>query len=68
MSSKNSITRLLPRGAVASIAKTLGLTPGTTSTAIRRANPGHPAVREALRIAQESGALDAAKTLATLHP
>ena len=66
MDSKTNISSLLAPGDIGAIASKLGLSACATSAAIRRANPGHPAVREALRIAQESGALDAAKTLASL--
>jgi len=66
METKNKLSRLLPAGGVSAIAKELGLAPGTASAAIRRGNPGHPAVLMALKMAKESGALEAAQTLATL--
>lgn len=66
MTTKNNISRLLPRGGVRAIAEKLGLSPGTASTAIRRGHPGHPAVQEALKMAEASGALAAAQKLATL--
>lgn len=66
MHGKHSISSLLSYGDVGTIASRLGLSIGATSSAIKRGNPGHPAVREALRIAKESGALEAAQTLASL--
>jgi predicted transcriptional regulator len=67
MASKINLSKLLGRGDVNTIATKLGLSQAATSAAIRRANPGHPAVREALRIAQESGALTTAQQLASLN-
>jgi hypothetical protein len=66
MDTTQTLTSLLAPGDIGAIAKKLNLSHGAASSAIRRAKPGHPAVREALRIAEESGALDAAKKLATL--
>jgi hypothetical protein len=66
MQQKPDISSLLAPGDVGIIAAGLGLSHGATAAAIRRANPGHPAVREALRMAKESGALEAAQTLSTL--
>lgn len=66
MSAKNNITRLLPYGGVGIIAKKLGISPGTASTAIRRGHPGHKAVQEAMRMIQESGVIATANALATL--
>jgi hypothetical protein len=60
-----NISRLLPKGGVGAIAKKLGLSLGAASAAIRRGNPGHPAVQEAVRMAQESGALATAQALAS---
>ena len=57
---------MLTRGDVSAIAIKLGLSVGATSAAIKRGNTGHPAVREALRLAESSGAMDAAKALASL--
>ncbi len=62
------ITNLLARGDIGIIADKLGLSHGATAAAIRRGNPGHPAVREALRLAEQSGALAAAQQLAKLAP
>jgi hypothetical protein len=66
MEAKFNLSSLLSQGDISTIAKGLNLSPGATSAAIRRANPGHPAVREALRIAEASGALAAAQQLAKL--
>lgn len=63
---KSPLAKLLPRGAVKHIAETLGLTGPAVSIALRGANPGHPAVREAMRMAEESGALATSQKLATL--
>lgn len=68
MEPKTNISTLLAPGDVGAIAKKLGLSTCAASAAIRRANPGHPAVREALKLAEASGALAAARTLATLTP
>jgi hypothetical protein len=68
MDVKTNISSLLSPGDVGAIARKLGLSTTATSAAIKRANPGHPAVREALRIAEASGALAAAQQLAKLTP
>jgi len=67
MEPKTNISSLLAPGDVGTIAKKLGLSTCAASAAIRRANPGHPAVREALKLAEASGALAAAQTLASLQ-
>ena len=61
-----NISAMLSPGDVGTIAKKLGLSVGAASAAIKRGKTGHPAVREALRMAKESGALEAAQTIATL--
>ncbi|MGI4872275.1 MAG: hypothetical protein ACRYFX_14000 [Janthinobacterium lividum] len=66
MSEKLKLSGLLPRGEAKAIAARLGLTPGSVSAALHRAHPGHPAVREALRVVRELGIVEAAQTLATL--
>ena len=66
MQNKLTISSLLSHGDIGTIAARIGLSTGATSSAIKRGNPGHPAVREALRIAKESGALEAAKALASI--
>ena len=54
MIQKNAISRLLPYGSITDIAQQLGLSTSATSQAIRRGNPGHPAVQEAVRRTQGS--------------
>ena len=66
MESNKTLTSLLAPGDIGTIAKKLELSHGAAAAAIRRANPGHPAVREALHMAEKSGALAAAQKLATL--
>ena len=66
MAAKSNLSQLVGYGGVTAIANKLGILPGTVSSALRRGNPGHPAVREALRIAKESGAFEAARDLAAL--
>jgi hypothetical protein len=66
MPEKSRLGHMVGYGGVKAIAKKLGLSQGAASAALRRASPGHPAVREALRMAQESGALATAHTLAAL--
>ncbi|RZJ93196.1 MAG: hypothetical protein EOO60_05440 [Hymenobacter sp.] len=66
MEAKYSLSTLLSQGDISTIAKKLGLSPGAASAAIKRGNPGHPAVREALNLAEASGALAAAEKLARL--
>jgi hypothetical protein len=68
MAPKTRISRLLGYGEVSIIAKKLNLSPGAASAAIRRGNPGHPAVKEALLLAQENGAIATAQLLAKLPP
>lgn len=67
METRKKLTSLLAPGDIGTIANDLGLSHGATAAAIRRGNPGHKAVREALRIAEASGALAAAQKLATLN-
>lgn len=66
MSAKKNLSQLVGYGGVKAIAEKLSLLPGTVSAALRRGSPGHPAVREALKLAEASGALTAAQQLATL--
>ena len=66
MKAKSTIAQLLPQGAVRDIAKQLGLSPSTTSTAIRKGRPSHPAVQEALRRIENSGVITIAEKLAAL--
>lgn len=66
MTSKKVLSALLAPGDIGTIAHELGLSHGAAAAAIRRGNPGHPAVRAALARAEASGALAAAQKLATL--
>jgi hypothetical protein len=59
-----SLAELLPHGSIQLIANNLGLGKQAVSKALRRQRPGHPAVLEALRMAKESGAFEAAQDLA----
>lgn len=68
MEQKTNISSLLAPGDVGAIAKELGLSTCAASAAIRRGQPGHPAVRLALKKAEASGALAAAQQLAKLIP
>ncbi len=62
-----NIKGLLDRGAATQIAKKLGITPQAVGLALKAGKPNSPSVREALRMIQESGALEAAHTLASLN-
>lgn len=64
--SKQNIKHLLPLGSIAAIAKKLGISPPAVSQALKAGRPGNRVVQEALRMAKESGALEAAQVLATL--
>jgi hypothetical protein len=64
MGTKNSISGLLAYGDIGAIAEKVGLSLSATSAAIKRGNPGHPAVREAVRIVQQTGALSTAQVIA----
>lgn len=66
MEAKINISSLLAPGDISAIAQKLGLSPSAASAAIKRGTPGHPAVRLAIQKAKESGALEAAITLAAL--
>lgn len=61
-----SIAELLPHGSIQLIANKLGIGKQAVSKALRRQRPGHPAVREALRMAHDSGAFEAARDLHAL--
>jgi hypothetical protein len=67
MQQKPDISSLLAPGDVGTIAAELGLS-HSAAAAIRRGQPGHPAVRLALKKAEASGALAAAQQLAKLIP
>lgn len=61
--SEPPLKSLLRHGALTTIAEKLGITQPAVSQAIRRGNPAHPAVQEALRMIEESGALNTAQKL-----
>jgi hypothetical protein len=61
-----NLQRLLPHGAVTSLAKKLGISTTAVSQALKTGKPSHPAVQEAVRMAQASGALATAQALAKL--
>jgi DNA-binding transcriptional LysR family regulator len=61
-----NLKQLLPHGAITAIAKKLGIRQPSVSEALRRGRPSHPAVQEALKIAKESGGLEAQQTLNSL--
>lgn len=63
-----TLVSLLAPGDIGAIAKELALSHSAAAAAIRRGNPGHPAVRLALKYAEASGALAAAQQLAKLTP
>lgn len=62
------LKRLLPHGSLGVIAKKLGISGSAVSQALKDGKPSSRVVQEALRMAKESGALEAAQTLATLSP
>jgi hypothetical protein len=66
MESGKKLSSLLAPGDISKIAAELRLSHGATAAAIRRGNPGHPAVRAALASAEASGAFAAAQKLAVL--
>ena len=66
MSSKNNISQLVPYGGMKKIAEKLGITSQAVSLALKGGKPGNRVVQEALKMAKESGALEAAQTLASL--
>jgi predicted transcriptional regulator len=57
---------LLPHGSAVLIAKKLGISGSAVSQALKEAKPGSRVVQEALRMAKESGALEAQHTLNSL--
>lgn len=60
---KSALAKLLPRGAMKEIAKQLNLSGAAVTAALQSARPGHPAVAEAVRRIQQSGALNTAQVL-----
>ena len=67
MTSKINIADLISHGGMREIAQALGITSQAVSLALKAAKPSHPAVRLALKMAEASGALDAAQQLAKLN-
>ena len=63
----HNLKQLLPHGAVGAIAKKLGISGPAASKALKDGKPGSRVVQEALRMAKESGALEAQQTLNSLH-
>jgi predicted transcriptional regulator len=61
-----NLKRLLPHGSLSAIAKKLGISASAVSQSIKEGRPGSKAVQEAVRIAEESGALATAQKLASL--
>jgi hypothetical protein len=61
-----NLQRLLPHGAITALAKKLSISTTAVSQALKTGKPSHPAVQEAIRMAQASGALATAQALATL--
>ena len=66
MQEKNNLAQLVPRGGMGKIAAKLGITSQAVSLALKAAKPNHPAVLEALKMAEECGTLAAAQTIAGL--
>ena len=64
--SKSTLSQLLHRGAVKEIAQKLGMSSAAVSVAIKVGRPSHPAVNEALKLVEASGALTNAQQLAKL--
>jgi predicted transcriptional regulator len=64
--SPEGLKRLLPHGSVGVIAKRLGISSPAVSQALKNGKPSSRVVQEALRMAEASGALAAAQTLATI--
>lgn len=67
MRAKSSISSILSQGDINAIAKKLKLSSSAISAALRRANPVHPAVQGALRMARAMEALKAAQVLAKIN-
>ena len=60
------LASLLPRGSQKAIAAKLGVCRQAVHDALKRGNPANRIVIEAVRIAKESGALEAAQALNSL--
>lgn len=66
MSTKINLVPFVPHGGMTQIASKLGISLQAVSKALKSGRPGNSAVQEALRMAKESGAIEAAQTLATI--
>jgi DNA transposition AAA+ family ATPase len=64
--STQKLQRLLPHGSVTILARKFGISTPAVSKALKDGKPSSRVVQEALRMAESSGALAAAQTLATL--
>ena len=60
-----NIRYIVPHGGMTLIAQKLGITRQAVSQALKVARPGNPIIQEAIKMAQESGTVDAARILAT---
>ncbi len=65
---KTDLRRLLPYGGMSALAKELDISRQAVSEALAAGRPGNKVVQAALRMARESGSLEAAQDLATLNP
>lgn len=61
-----NLKRFLARGSISAIAKKLGISSAAVSRALKDGRPASRVVQEALRMAEESGALVTAQKLAAL--
>jgi hypothetical protein len=66
ISTPADLRRLLPHGAISSIARTLNMSHAAVSKALHKARPAHPAVAEAVRLIKESGSRAVQHDLAQL--
>jgi DNA-binding phage protein len=62
-----NIRHIVPHGGMTLIAQKLGITRQAVSQALKAARPSNPIVQEAIRMAQESGTVDAARILASIR-
>ena len=64
--SYHDLKRFLPEGAEHQLAAELGLSVNTVRVALKACKPSHPVVQRALALAEECGAVAAARALARL--
>ncbi|WP_223648928.1 hypothetical protein [Hymenobacter psoromatis] len=62
-----NIRHIVPHGGMTLIAQKLGITRQAVSQALKAAKPSNPIVQEAIKMAQESGAVDTARILASIR-